>query len=129
MNKRSFCSLAFALVSSYTVLASIHLAQAQGSLRVFPDKAELGVLVPRLYPEVALDGKLDRLSAGSLIRDLNNRIVLLNSLNSQEYIVSYTREAGTDQIQFVWILNQAEFEREKERIKQKRRAQRDGVLQ
>jgi hypothetical protein len=101
-------------------------AHAQGLLRVFPEKAELGIMVPRAYPEVALNGKLDRLSAGSLIRDLNNRIVLLNTLANEEFIVSYTREPTTQQIQFVWILNQTEFEREKERLKQKRQIERDA---
>ncbi len=124
MKKRFFCTLSLALVcmANTSVLA-------QGMMRVFPEKAELGYLLPVAYPEVVLNGKPDRLSAGSLVRDLNNRIVLLNTLPSAEVIVSYTREPTTNQIQFVWILNQPEFEREKERIKQKRRAERDAAAQ
>jgi hypothetical protein len=116
MKKRIFCSLIMALAASATVLA-------QGMLRVFPEQAELAVLTPRLHPEILLDGKPDRLSPGALIRDLNNRIVILNSLPDQDVIVSFIREPATKQIQFVWILSQAEFDREKERMKQKRRAE------
>jgi hypothetical protein len=124
MKKRFFCTLSLTLISlmNTSVLA-------QGMMRVFPEKAELGYLTPVAYPDVVLNGKPDRLSAGSLVRDLNNRIVMLNALANQEVIVSYTREPTTNQIQFVWILNQSEFEREKERIKQKRLAERDAAAQ
>ncbi len=96
-------------------------AQAQ-QLRVFPESAQLGVIAPGQFPEIMLDGKAARLTPGSLIRDQNNRVVLLGTLQG-EYIVSYTKDPA-GQVNLVWIITQAEMDREKDRLKKKREAER-----
>jgi hypothetical protein len=114
--KTALFAIGFSFFSAYAIAA-----QAQ-QLRVFPESAELGVIAPGLFPEIVLDGKPARLTPGSLIRNESNRVVLLGTLQG-EYIVSYTKDPA-GQVNLVWIITRAEMDREKDRLKKKREAER-----
>ena len=91
-------------------------AQTEGSdgslsVRQFPRAALRGVLVVKAPPEVSLNGRPDRLSAGARIRNLNNNFVVPGALIGQELLVNYTRDS-MGQMYEVWMLT-AEEAREK----------------
>jgi hypothetical protein len=93
--------------------------------RQFPESSELAYLSVLQFPDVIVNRKADRLSQGSLIRDQNNRIVLSGTLQG-EYLVVYTRGIANE-INLVWILREDEVARERERMKQKRAAEREAA--
>lgn len=59
-------------------------------------------------PEITVDGKPERLSPGSRIRDRDNRIVMSASLAGQTLYTVYRRDA-IGQVHEVWLLNAEEF--------------------
>ncbi|MDQ3061220.1 MAG: hypothetical protein M3R45_17190 [Pseudomonadota bacterium] len=81
-------------------------------VRHFPPAALRGKMVVLAPPVISLDGKDDRLSPGSRIRDTNNMLVMSGALANQTLVVNYLRE-NTGLVHEVWILNSEE-------IKQKR---------
>lgn len=97
------------------------LAQAQALFRVFPGPAELAVFTPQNHPEILINQKPARLSPGALIRNTENRIVLLGSLQG-DYAVSYTKDF-LGEVNLVWLLTPPEIDREKDRMKLKRAAE------
>jgi hypothetical protein len=105
--------LYFCLGASLLALTSLQalpaLAQTDSvpSVRNFPKAALRAVLVVRAPPEISLNGKLDRLSPGARIRNLNNNHVLSGNLLGQEMLVNYTRDSS-GQVHEVWILNPEE---------------------
>lgn len=98
------------------------MAVAQALFRIFPDPAELAIFTPQLHPDVLINQKPTRLSPGALIRNTENRIVLLGSLAPADYVVTYTKDF-LGQVNLVWLLTAPEVEREKERMKLKRAAE------
>jgi hypothetical protein len=83
-------------------------ALAQGIQRDAPKDVVLGQLTLTAPPEVTMDGKPDRLSPGSRIRDLNNMLVLTGSAVGQTLPVVYRRDpAGL--VHEVWILTEEEY--------------------
>ncbi len=128
-----FCSVLFRSFSGRLLLACLlftlgssafQAANAQLINRQFPEASELAYFSVVQFPEVIVNRKSARLGQGSLIRDQNNRIVLSGSLQG-EYLVVYTLGIGNE-IQFVWILREDEVARERERMKQKRAAEREA---
>jgi hypothetical protein len=113
-----------ALVVALTFLG-MQNAQAQLINRQFPPSSELAYFSVTQFPEVIVNRKVDKLSQGSLIRDQNNRIVLSGTLQG-EYLVVYTRGIANE-ITLVWILREDEVPRERERMKQKRAAEREAA--
>ena len=114
--KRCLKMLVLALPAAFfTVLMTLTfpaMAQTTGgdgslSLRQFPKNALRGVLVVKAPPEVSLNGKPDRLSAGARIRNLNNNFVTPGTLVDQELLVNYTRDS-MGQIYEVWLLSTEE---------------------
>jgi hypothetical protein len=95
-------ALAFAVVGALT-LASPVFAQ----LRSIPDDAKRGQL--RFVREmiVDIDGSQARLSPGSQIRNIDNRIVLPSALPQDSLLVKYLVDAS-GQVHRVWILTQEE---------------------
>ncbi|WP_240523498.1 hypothetical protein [Polaromonas sp. AER18D-145] len=81
------------------------------SVRNFPKAALRGLLVVRAPPDISLNGKADRLSAGARIRNVNNNYVLSGALLGQELLVNYTRDSA-GLVHEVWVLT-AEEAREK----------------
>ncbi len=101
--------LAAALVAAaLNVSPSATWAQSEPGHRVFPAQAlrgELGVLA---FPEVLLNGRVERLAPGARIRGADNMLQTPASLAGLKLTVHYTREAGTGLLMDVWILNAVE---------------------
>jgi hypothetical protein len=85
-------------------------AAAQGIQRDAPKDVVLGRLAVIAPPDVTVDGKPDRLSPGSRIRDLNNLLVLSGSLAGQTVPVVYRRDAA-GLVHEAWILTPDEYSR------------------
>lgn len=85
-------------------------AQAQtnnSGLREFPKAALRGKLMVTAPPEVMLNGKPDRLSPGSRIRNVQSLLVMSGSIVGLEVNVNYLRDSA-GLIHEVWILSDAE---------------------
>jgi hypothetical protein len=83
-------------------------ATAQGFQRSAPKDVVLGELVVTAPPEVTMDGKPDRLSPGSRIRDLNNMLVMSGGIAGKTLPVVYRRDAA-GLVHEVWILTEEEY--------------------
>jgi hypothetical protein len=83
-------------------------AEAQSIRREAPKDVVLGKLVVTAPPEVTLDGKPDRLSPGSRIRDLNNMLLLSGSVVGKTLPVVYRRDAA-GLVHEAWILTDEEY--------------------
>jgi hypothetical protein len=76
-------------------------------LRKFPDKALRGRMRVTQAPEILIDGKPERLSPGSRIRDTQQRIVMSASITNVEFVVNFLRNP-LGEVQEVWLLTEAE---------------------
>jgi hypothetical protein len=96
------------------VLAGLFLAffttfaAAQGIMRDAPKDVVLGQLVVVAPPQITIDGKPDRLSPGSRIRDLNNMLALSGGLVGRTLPVVYRRDAA-GLVHEAWILTDEEY--------------------
>ena len=100
--------------------ANAQTEEPKPNLRQFPKDAKRGELVIIMPPEIALDGKADRLSPAVRIRDVNNNLVLSGTLADQRLVINYVRD-NTGLVHSVWVLNAEE-------IKQKMPGQPEGIL-
>ena len=83
---------------------------AQGIVREAPKDVKRARLVVTAPPEITLNGKPDRLSPGSRIRNINNMQLLSGSVVGQSLPVVYRRDvAGL--VHEVWILTPEEYSR------------------
>ncbi len=119
MNRWTNLLLAF-LAASLVGVAGAQSDAPKPNVRQFPKDAKRAELVIVNAPEIALDGKPDRLSPGARIRDVNNFLVMSAGLINQKLVVNYVRE-NTGLVHNVWILNSEE-------IKQKMLGQPAGIL-
>ena len=86
-------------------------ATAQESIRrEAPKDVVLGKMTVDLPPIIRIDGKEDRLSPGSRIRDTRNMLVLSASLSGQTLPVVYKRDAA-GLVHEVWLLTADEYKR------------------
>jgi hypothetical protein len=76
-------------------------------LRKFPEKALRGKMKVVQAPEILIDGKPERLSPGSRIRDTQQRLVMSGSITNQELIVNFVRNP-LGEVHEVWILTELE---------------------
>ncbi|MFM7331031.1 MAG: hypothetical protein ACKO1L_05130 [Brachymonas sp.] len=76
-------------------------------LRKFPDKALRGTFKVVQTPDILIDGKRERLSPGSRIRDTSNRLVMSASITGAELTVNFVRNPQGD-VHEVWILTELE---------------------
>jgi hypothetical protein len=83
-------------------------AFAQGIRREAPKDVVLGQMVITAPPIITMDGKPDRLSPGSRIRDLNNMLVLSASAVGKVLPVVYRRDAA-GLVHEAWILTPEEY--------------------
>ena len=117
LNRLSRHAAAFLLLAAAACLSGpAALAQSDDvkpNIRKFPPAALRGDMVVLAPPEIAMNGKPDRLSPGVRIRDMNDQLVLSGPLVNQPLVVNYLRD-NTGQVQQVWILNSEEA-REKRR--------------
>src|SRR3954469_10442331 len=89
-------------------LLSSSIANAQGIRREAPSDVVLGQMVVTAPPEITMDGKPDRLSPGSRIRDLNNMLVLSGGIVGKTLPVVYRRDAA-GLVHEAWILTPDEY--------------------
>ena len=111
-----FTTLAALLIST----ANAQTEEPKPNIRQFPKDAKRGELVVLMAPDIALDGKPDRLSPAVRIRDINNNLVLSSTFANQKLVVNYVRD-NIGLVHNVWVLNAEE-------IKQKMPGQPEGVL-
>lgn len=83
-------------------------ASAQGILREAPKDVVPGRLLVTAPPQITIDGKPDRLSPGSRVRDLNNMVVLSGALVGKELPVVYRRDAA-GLVHEAWLLTEEEY--------------------
>ena len=76
-------------------------------LRKFPPNALRGKLKVVQAPEILIDGKRERLSPGSRIRDPQQRLVMSASITGGEFVVNFVRNP-LGEVHEVWILNELE---------------------
>jgi len=76
--------------------------------REAPRDVVLGKMTVVAPPVIQIDGKPDRLSPGSRIRDTRNMLVLSGSLAGQTVPVVYRREPA-GQVHEVWLLTDDEY--------------------
>ena len=88
--------------------------------RTFPKDAKRGELIVVSAPDIAINGRPDRLSPGVRIRDARNNLVLSGTLANQTQVVNYVRD-NTGLVHNVWVLSSEE-------IKQKMPGQPDGLF-
>ena len=93
-------ALAAALTCAFALLPLPGHAQH----RAFPDQALRGLMVVGTPPAITLNGKAERLSPGSRIRNTANAIVFPHTLSGQQLVVNYTRE-NSGLVHEVWVLN------------------------
>ncbi|MEO7392512.1 MAG: hypothetical protein ABIU58_10075 [Ramlibacter sp.] len=83
-------------------------ASAQGIRRDAPKDVALGQMQITAPPVVILNGKPDRLSPGSRIRDLNNMLLLSGSVVGRTMPVVFRRDAA-GLVHEVWLLTDDEY--------------------
>jgi hypothetical protein len=83
-------------------------ASAQGLVREAPKDVKPGRMVVTAPPEISMDGKPERLSPGSRIRDINNMLVLSGSVVGQTLPVVYRRDP-MGLVHEVWVLTPDEY--------------------
>lgn len=116
MNRCFLCLLSVMLSSS--VLAQGQLSEplpvneqpvqtGVPGLRKFPANALRGKMRVVQAPEILIDGKPERLSPGSRIRDTQQRLVMSASITNLEFVVNFSRNS-LGEVQEVWILNELE---------------------
>jgi hypothetical protein len=101
-------SLAACLAVTGLSLSYPVTALSQGIKREAPKDVVLGQMVITLPPVITMDGKPDRLSPGSRIRDLNNMLVLSGGMVGKVLPVVYRRD-GAGLVHEAWILTADEY--------------------
>jgi hypothetical protein len=98
--------LAFAIAVA-ALAPSASLAQ-ESIRRDAPKDVTLAKMTVELPPVIRIDGKVDRLSPGSRIRDTRNMLVLSAGLSGQTLPVVYKRDAA-GLVHEVWLLTADEY--------------------
>jgi hypothetical protein len=101
-------SLAACLALAALSISLPPAALAQGMRREAPKDVVLGQMVVTSPPIITMNGKPDRLSPGSRIRDLNNMMVLSGGIVGKVLPVVYRRDA-VGLVHEVWILTPDEY--------------------
>ncbi len=114
-----------ASVFAITEIFGGRTASAQLIQRQFPPTSELATFTPGIFPAITLNGRDARLSPGALIRNEENRIVLPASIPAGQYWAVYTLDPFGE-VNLVWLLRADEVAREKQRMRDKRRAEREA---
>jgi hypothetical protein len=112
---RCFESRVRAALLAGAVLTGLYLlpvteAMAQGFVREAPKDVLRGEIVITAPPLITLDGKPDRLSPGSRIRDTNNMLLLSASVVGKTLPVVYRRDAA-GLVHEAWVLTPEEYAR------------------
>ena len=95
----------------FVISAAAATAFAQGLTREAPrDVTPAIIAIGHTPPDITVNGKPDRLSPGSRIRDVNNMLVLSGSLAGKSVYTVYKRDAA-GLVHEVWMLTAAEYEK------------------
>jgi hypothetical protein len=106
---RLAAALFAALAGLPFALPSTANAQTQPTMqRVVPRDVVLGRMVVTQPPVILMNGKPDRLSPGSRIRNLQNMMVLSGGIVNQDLPVVYKRDPS-GMVHEVWILSAEEY--------------------
>ena len=97
-----------AYANLYPLPVSAQTEDVKPNIRNFPKTAFRGQLQITGAPDALMNGKAERLSPGSTIRDINNLLVLPGAVTGTKLVVNYTRD-NIGQVQQVWILNPEEI--------------------
>jgi hypothetical protein len=89
-------------------LATAAVAASAQMIRHAPADVRPAVLTVTAPPEITLDGRPDRLSPGSRIRNTNNMLLLSGSVVGQRLPVVYRRDAA-GLVHEVWVLTEDEY--------------------
>jgi hypothetical protein len=96
-------------LAGLALVAATTAAAQDMVLRTAPkDVKPATIAISATPPEITVDGKADRLSPGSRIRDRDNRIVMPASLAGQTVYTVYRRDA-MGLVHEVWLLSAEEF--------------------
>jgi hypothetical protein len=88
-------------------LLAVTVLSAYAFDRPFPQNAKRGVLKLGAYPNITINDKAYRLSAGSRIWNQGNLIQMPSSLTDDKYLVNYTQDMQGE-VDRVWILTDVE---------------------
>ena len=105
------CLIAWGRLALLALLALPLVLHAQESIRRdAPKDVILGQMTVVAPPVIRMNGKDDRLSPGSRIRDLRNMMVLSASLAGQTVPVVYRRDPS-GLVHEVWLLSADEYKK------------------
>jgi hypothetical protein len=91
------------------ILAAIAITAAAFE-RPFPPQAKRGSFSSADYPTVVIDGKPRTLSAGAQIRNVDNLIVMPDSLSVRGAVINYT-EGEQGDVERIWMLTREEADK------------------
>ena len=100
--KSSIFAILFIAIQAINTPATAQIA------RHFPDSAVRGNITFKSPPQIELDGKAERLSAGARIRDEQGVLAMTGALEGKSFTVNFRREASTGLVHEVWILSAEE---------------------
>ena len=97
----------FAPAALLSFSATAQTDQVSPAVRKFPANAWRGELLILTPPEISMNGKPDRLSPGSRIRNAEDFQVLSGTLVNRKLVVNYTRD-NMGLVHQVWLLTREE---------------------
>ncbi len=92
----------------YIAVQTINTPATAQITRHFSDSAVRGKIAFKSPPQIELDGKAERLSAGARIRDEQGVLAMTGALEGKEFVVNFRREAATGLVHEVWLLTAEE---------------------
>ena len=94
-------------------LAALALVAGLASAQVYRREAPKDVVLGRLTviggPQIAMDGKPDRMAPGARIHDINNLLVMPTTITGKTVPVVYRRETPGGLVHEVWLLTEDEY--------------------
>lgn len=90
------------------LLLSVTMFSALATPRSFPANIKRGTVSGSTYPQILIDGQIQRLSAGSQIRGRQNTIIMPSSLVNHVFTVNYTIDSQ-GYVDRAWILTNEEL--------------------
>ncbi|HMS05532.1 MAG TPA: hypothetical protein PKD73_07045 [Burkholderiaceae bacterium] len=99
--------LAAAALTALPTHAQPAIVEVPIGVRQFPPKAERGVMIMQVPPEVLVNGQVMRLSPGARIKGPGNLLVTSGSVMNQQLPVMFTRDPYGNVLE-LWILSEAE---------------------
>jgi hypothetical protein len=100
--KKSIFAILFIATQAINTPATAQIA------RHFPDSAVRGKITFKSPPQIELDGKAERLSAGARIRNEQGVLEMTGALEGKSFTVNFRRETSTGLVHEVWILTAEE---------------------